>query len=113
MPSSEGDTLLPPRAVCRHAGAPRVQCVQRVPACNHDRDVRRDVDCDVDCDVDGNGDDVGDDDLIEIIVSYRTESPRVTGLPWLVRSERRKLKNISHSALFTLKILKLSDQFEY
>ena len=52
-------------------------------------------------------------DRIKRIVSYRTESPRVTGLPWLVRSERRKLKNIGHSALFTLKILKLSDQFEY
>ena len=108
MPSSEGDTLLPPRAVCRHAGAPRVQSVQRVPACNHDHDVGRDVDCDV-----GDGEDVGDGDLIERIVSYRTESPRVTGLPWLVRSERRKLKDIGHSALFTLKILKLSDQFEY
>ena len=47
MPSSEGDTLLPPRAVRRHAGASRVQCVQRVPACDHDRDVGRDVDCDV------------------------------------------------------------------
>ena len=44
MSSSEGDTLLPPRAVRRHARASRVQ---RVPACNHDRDVGRDVDGDV------------------------------------------------------------------
>ena len=31
-------------------------------------------------------------DRIKRIVSYRTESPRVTGLPWLVRSERRRIK---------------------
>ena len=150
-PSSEGDTLLPPRAVRRHAGASRVQSVQRVPACDGNYEDDRDFDCDI-------GDIVGDGDLlfaamlarlacsackvsrlvimivmlvvmlmemlvlvkmsvngdrIKRIVLYRTESPRVTGLPWLVRSERRKLKNIGHSALFTLKILKLSDHFEY
>ena len=52
-------------------------------------------------------------DLIKRIVSYRTESPRVTGLPWLVRSERRKIKNNSHTTNFILKILKLSDHFEH
>ena len=57
MPSSEGDTLLPPRAVRRHAGAPRVQCVQRVPACDCNYEDDRGFDCDI-------GDDVGYGDLL-------------------------------------------------
>ena len=168
MPSSEGDTLLPPRAVRRHAGAPRVQCVQRVPACDGNYEDDRDFDiCDIgdnvgdnvgdyeddrdfDCDIGDVCDNVGDGDLlfaamlarlacsackvsrlvimivmlvvmlmemlvlvkmsvngdrIKRIVLYRTESPRVTGLPWLVRSERRKIKNNSHTTNFILKIL--------
>ena len=54
-PSSEGDTLLPPRAVCRHAGASRVQRVQRVPACDGNYEDDRDFDCDI-CDNVGDGD---------------------------------------------------------
>ena len=58
MPSSEGDTLLPPRAVRRHAGASRMQRVQRVSACdgNYEDDRGFDI-CDI-CD------DVGDGDLL-------------------------------------------------
>ena len=53
MPSSEGDTLLPPRAVRRHAGAPRVQRVQRVPACDGNYEDDRGFDI---CDNVGDGD---------------------------------------------------------
>ena len=145
MPSSEGDTLLPPRAVRRHAGASRMQRVQRVPACdgNYEDDRGFDI-CDI-CDDVGYGDllfaamltrlacNVSrlvimivmlivmlvlvkmsvKGDRIKRFVLYRTESPRVTGLPWLVRSERRKIKNKSHTTNFILKILKLSDHFEH
>ena len=144
MPSSEGDTLLPPRAVRRHAGASRMQRVQRVPACDGNYEDDRGFDCDI-------GDDVGYGDLlfaamltrlacnvsrlvimivmlivmlvlvkmsvkgdrIKRLVLYRTESPRVTGLPWLVRSERRKIENKNPSTNFILKAFKHSYQFEY